>query len=59
MFLNEQMKIVAEGVEDEHMANELAALGCEYEQGFYYSKPLPIDEFIKLIEDNSYAQPSL
>ncbi|WP_022749615.1 EAL domain-containing protein [Lachnobacterium bovis] len=59
MFLNEQMKIVAEGVEDEHMANELAALGCEYEQGFYYSKPLPVDEFIKLIEDNSYAQPSL
>ena len=55
MFLNEQMKIVAEGVEDEHMANELVSLGCEYAQGYYYSKPLPINEFIEYMNSNSHV----
>ena len=49
------MKIVAEGVEDEHMANELVSLGCEYAQGYYYSKPLPINEFIEYMNSNSHV----
>ncbi len=55
MFLNEQMDIVAEGVEDEHMAKTLVDLGCEYEQGFYYSKPLPTDQFIAYVKENNMS----
>ena len=39
---------VAEGVETEEQLALLEQLGCKLIQGFYYSKPLPIDEFIKL-----------
>ena len=30
----------------------LKKLGCEYLQGYYFSKPLPKNEFIRLIENN-------
>ncbi|MBO4915465.1 MAG: EAL domain-containing protein [Oscillospiraceae bacterium] len=39
--------VTAEGIESEEMADALAAIGCDYLQGFYFSKPLPIDEFVK------------
>lgn len=39
--------ITAEGVEKETMARELCAMGCDYFQGFYYSRPIPMDEFLK------------
>ncbi len=34
------MTIIAEGVETAEQAKTLRALGCEYAQGFYYSKPV-------------------
>ena len=40
------MRMVAEGVEDERTANELAAVGCDEAQGFYYSKALPPEELL-------------
>ncbi len=39
--------ITAEGIESEEMADALSAIGCDYLQGFYFSKPLPLDEFVK------------
>ncbi|MFC2661757.1 MAG: EAL domain-containing protein [Eubacterium sp.] len=42
-------KILAEGVETEQMAAELEKMGCDYEQGFYFSKPLPQDEFLAFL----------
>lgn len=39
------MKIVVEGVESRDMAELLKKLGCDYLQGYYYSKPLPYQEF--------------
>lgn len=39
--------ITAEGVETETMARELCTMGCDYFQGFYYSRPIPMDEFLK------------
>ncbi len=42
---NLNLKIVAEGVEDEEQLNHLNSLQCDYIQGYYYSKPLPKDEF--------------
>ena len=46
MIREMNMEIVVEGVESEGMAKRLESLGCDYQQGFYYSKPLPVDEFL-------------
>lgn len=42
-------KIVAEGVETKQMVDALVALGCDYLQGYYYSKPIPEDQFIEFV----------
>ena len=37
--------ITAEGIETQEMAEAMAEIGCNYLQGYYYSKPVPMDEF--------------
>lgn len=39
------MRVVAEGVETESQLNFLRDAGCDYIQGYYFSKPLPEAEF--------------
>ncbi len=39
--------VTAEGVETEEMARELYKMGCSYLQGYYFSKPVPLEEFYK------------
>lgn len=39
--------ITAEGIETAEMADEMSEIGCDYLQGYYFSKPLPTDEFVK------------
>lgn len=39
------MKIVAEGIESREQVEFLAAQECDLIQGYYYAKPMPIDEF--------------
>ncbi len=41
--------VVAEGVENEEQLRELKRLGCGRVQGYYFSKPLTVEEFEKLI----------
>ena len=43
------MKIVVEGIENQKMVDIIASYGCDYMQGYYFSKPLPVFEFQKLI----------
>lgn len=50
MFQNADMEIVVEGVEDEEMMTALAEMGCEYEQGYYFSQPVPPKEFIRHLQ---------
>ena len=38
--------ITAEGIETAEMAEALAAIGCDYLQGYYYSRPIPMDDFV-------------
>lgn len=49
IFLAKQfdLKVVAEGVETKKSVNEICKLQCDYAQGFYFSQPLPYNEFIK------------
>lgn len=44
---NFTLKVVAEGVEDEHVADRLSKMGCDILQGYYFDKPLPTEEFEK------------
>ncbi|MHC6801320.1 phosphodiesterase GepA [Vibrio antiquarius] len=37
--------VVAEGVEDSNQAQLLRSLGCNQVQGFYYSRPMPLEEW--------------
>ena len=39
------MDVITEGVETERQLNELSAMGCNYFQGYYFSRPIPVDEF--------------
>ncbi|MGY3725414.1 EAL domain, c-di-GMP-specific phosphodiesterase class I (or its enzymatically inactive variant) [Granulicatella balaenopterae] len=51
MFKHENLKIVAEGIETEEMVRELSLLGCEYLQGYYFSKPIPAEEFLEFVKE--------
>ena len=40
-----KLKLLAEGIENERQLNMLKGLGCQYAQGFYWSKALPADQY--------------
>ena|GEM_PF-533413 len=42
------IKTLCEGVENEEQVRLLRDLGCYYVQGYFYSKPMPFDEYIDL-----------
>lgn len=44
-FKQMNFEVTAEGIEDEKMANAMKHIGCDYLQGFCYSKPIPMKEF--------------
>jgi EAL domain-containing protein (putative c-di-GMP-specific phosphodiesterase class I) len=52
MLKNIEMGIVVEGVETSENAELFSELGCDYIQGYYYSKPMAKNEFIKFMESN-------
>ena len=39
------IKTVAEGIETEEQVEYLKSIGCDIIQGYYFSKPIPIEEF--------------
>lgn len=43
--------VIAEGVDKAEQVEFLKSVGCDYIQGFYYSKPLPAADYEKLISD--------
>ncbi len=47
------LKTIAEGVGTAAQRDILAGAGCDYIQGFFYSKPVPAEEFEKLLQDSA------
>ena len=46
------MQLVAEGAETEEQIVFLRENDCDCIQGYYYSKPLPEDEFLEYLGEN-------
>ncbi len=47
------LKVIAEGIETEEQKDLLINAGCDYGQGYYFSRPIPADEFLQLLARNS------
>ena len=45
--------VVAEGVETREQIDFLRSIGCEMIQGFYYSRPIPREEYEKLLDTSA------
>lgn len=52
-FKQMNFEVTAEGIEDEKMANAMKHAGCDYLQGFCYSKPIPMKDFVKKYFDST------
>lgn len=46
-----EMQVVAEGAETQAQVDFLKESGCDFIQGYYYSKPLPEKEFVKMLDE--------
>lgn len=44
--------VIAEGIENNELHGLTLATGCSSAQGFFYSQPLPFDDFISLLREN-------
>lgn len=51
------LEVVAEGVETAAAMQVLQDMGCDYLQGYYYSKPLPLSEFCSWLAKRKNSQP--
>lgn len=51
MFKDINLKIVAEGIEDLEMAEIVTAMGADYLQGYYFSKPVPKEKLVECLEE--------
>ena len=54
MAHNMGIRVVAEGVETQEQLTKLIALGCDQAQGYFFAKPLPIEELIVWQKDFSW-----
>jgi diguanylate cyclase (GGDEF)-like protein len=49
-----KLDLLAEGVENERQLDKLKSIGCMYGQGYYWSKPLPGDEYEQFYMNQIY-----
>jgi EAL domain-containing protein (putative c-di-GMP-specific phosphodiesterase class I) len=49
------IKVIAEGIETKQQRDLLAAAGCDYGQGYLFSKPVPSEEFEALLKSKRAA----
>jgi len=51
-----EISVVAEGVELKEEVDILTGLGCDYIQGYYYSKPLPPEKLVSYLTNFVFEQ---
>lgn len=56
---NMQLKIIAEGVETQAQAEYLRAKQIDFLQGFYFCKPMPVQDLIKVVTTQDVLQSGL
>jgi EAL domain-containing protein (putative c-di-GMP-specific phosphodiesterase class I) len=51
------INIIAEGVENTNQSDYLESLNCHIMQGFLFSKPVTVDDFLKAVaaQENNYS----
>ncbi len=49
---NFNLRVIGEGIETQEHEKALRDIGCDYGQGFYYSKAVKVDEFIHLCQSD-------
>ena len=50
-----ELAIVAEGIETEEQYNAMKEIKISYIQGYYFSKPLPEEEFLDFLREKQPA----
>ena len=53
------LPVVAEGIETEEQLSAFRELGVQYIQGFFFSRPLPKEEFLRFLTANNRAESAL
>ncbi|MEG0374524.1 MAG: EAL domain-containing protein, partial [Raoultibacter sp.] len=48
------LKVIAEGVETREQIDFLADIGCNYAQGYYFYRPMPVEDFSKLLTETPH-----
>lgn len=52
MIKEMNLQIVVEGIETENLTRQFSDLKCDYIQGYYFSRPIPKDNFIAFIRQS-------
>jgi EAL domain-containing protein (putative c-di-GMP-specific phosphodiesterase class I) len=47
------LNVIAEGVETHEQRRFLADSGCLVYQGYLFSRPVPVDDFVRLVQANA------
>ena len=50
------LPVIAEGVETIEQADFLKSIGCEYIQGYFYSRPLPENQYVDMLEESALGE---
>jgi len=53
MAMSLGMEVIAEGVENMAQKEILKEMGCDIVQGYFYSKPMPADDFLQFLLDRN------
>ncbi|MBO7702892.1 MAG: EAL domain-containing protein, partial [Solobacterium sp.] len=46
-FKQLKFSVTAEGIESADMADAMKDIGCDYLQGYYFSQPMPVEDFLR------------